>query len=101
MGERESPLVAQPSLVDLGMVARQDALRSPLARGDADVAADRAHATDRRRLLDLPWSALEAVLRRRECSDRAQLDHVAAEAPVVRVTVESRDDRLRSAVDCD
>ena len=45
--EREAALVADPALVDLGMVPGQDALDLALARRRVDVAADRAEAADR------------------------------------------------------
>ena len=44
--EAEAALVAEPALVDLGMVAGEDPLDLPLARGRGDVAADRAEAAD-------------------------------------------------------
>src|SRR4029079_9189765 len=71
----EAALVAEPALVDLGMVARDDALDLPLPRRDVDVAADGAQAADARDILDLPRPALEAVGRGRQRADRAELDH--------------------------
>src|SRR5689334_602689 len=59
--EAEAPLVAQPALVDLVMVARAHALRLALAHVDPRVAADRAHAANRRDARDLPRPSLEAV----------------------------------------
>ena len=94
MREREPPLVAEPALVDLGVIAREDALHLPFARRRGDVAAHRAHAADRRHVLDLPRPRLEAVLRRRECADGTELDHVAGERPAVRLVLERRDHRL-------
>src|SRR5205823_12158542 len=76
---REAALVAEPALVDLGMVARLDPLHLALARRDADVAADGAEAADGRRRLDLPGPTLEAVLGRGERADRAELGDVAGE----------------------
>src|SRR3954452_24240304 len=81
------------------MVAREDALDLPLARGRVDVAADGAEAADGRHVLDLPGARLEAVLRRRERADRAQLGDVAGEVAAVRLLLERRDHRLRAAVD--
>ena len=78
--EREAALVAEPALVDLGVVAREDPLDLPLARRRADVAADGAEPADGRHVLDLPRARLEAVLRRGQRADRAELDHVAGEA---------------------
>ena len=99
--EGEAALVAEPALVDLGVVAREDALDLALARRRADVAADRAEAADRRHVLDLPRPRLEAVLRRGERADRAELGHVAGEVALVRLVLERRDHRLRAAVDRD
>src|SRR5205823_12158318 len=73
----------------------------PLARRRVDVAADGAEPADSRHVLDLPRPGLEAVLRRGERADRAQLDHVAAERRQVRLVLERRDHRLRAAVDSD
>src|SRR5439155_8610814 len=47
-GEREPALVAEPTLVDLRVVARQDPLDLALACRRRDVAADRAKAADGR-----------------------------------------------------
>ena len=79
MREGEAALVAEPALVDLGVVAREDPLDLALARRRADVAADRAEPADRRDVLDLPRPRLEAVLGRGERADRAELGHVAGE----------------------
>src|SRR5829696_4031377 len=94
----ETALVAEPALVDLRMVAREDALDLPLARGRADVAADRAEAADGGDVLDLPRPCLEAVLGRRERAHRAELDHVPGEGRAVRLVLERGDHRLRAAV---
>src|SRR6185437_15561256 len=48
VSEGESALVAEPALVDLGVVAGENPLHLPLARRRADVAADRAEAADGR-----------------------------------------------------
>ena len=99
VGEREPALVADPALVDLGVVARQDPLHLALARRHRDVAADRAVRADRRHVLDLPRPRLEAVARREQRADRAELGDVAGERRAVRVVAEGRDQRLRAAVD--
>ncbi len=96
--EGEATLVAQPALVDLGMVARDDPLDLALAGRRGDVAADRAEAADRWDVLDLPGPRLEPVLRRGERADRAELDHVAAERGAVRLVLERRDQRLCATV---
>src|SRR5205085_2487610 len=97
----EAALVAQPALVDLWMVPRLDPLDLPLARRRGDVAADGAQAADRRNALDLPRPRLEAVLRRGERPDRADLGDVPGERPAVQLVLERGDHRLRAAVDRD
>ncbi len=95
---REAALVADPALVDLRVVAGEDPLDLPLAHGRVDVAADRAEAADRRHVDDLPRPPLEAVLRRQERADRAELGHVAGERARVGQVLEGRDHRQRAAV---
>src|SRR5205814_10572196 len=99
--EGEALLVAEPALVDRRVVAREDPLGLALARRRRDVAPDGAEPADGRHVLDLPRPRLEPVLRRGERSDRAELDHVAGERRAVRVVLESRDHRLRAAVERD
>ncbi len=99
--ERETPLVAEPALVDLGVVAGEDPLDASFARGRADVAADRAKAADGGHVLDLPRSRFEAVLGRGERPDRAELDHVAREGRAVRLVFEGGDHRSGAALDGD
>src|SRR3954453_7950457 len=98
MCEREAALVAQPAAVDLGMVARDDPYDLPFADRRGDVAADGAHAADRRNALRLPRARLVPVGRRQQCADRTELDDVPGEAAAVRLVVERRDHRLRTAV---
>ena len=76
-GRRSGPCRRASPRVDLGVVAGQDPLDLALAHRRGDVAADRAEAADRGHVLDLPRPRLEAVLRRRERADRAELDDVA------------------------
>ena len=95
---REAALVADPALVDLRVVAGEDPLDLPLAHGRVDVAADRAEAADRRHVDDLPRPPLEAVLRRQQRADRAELGHVAGERARVGQVLERRDHRQRAAV---
>jgi hypothetical protein len=99
--EREAPLVAEPALVDLRVVPREDSLDLPLTRRHVDVAAHGAEPADRRNVLDLPRPSLEAVLRRGQRSDGTKLDHVAREAVAVRLLAERRDLRARAAIDRD
>ena len=91
MRVRETALVAQPAAVDLGMVARENPLDLALAHGRVDVAAHRAEPADGRNVLDVPRPRLEAVLRRGERTDRAELDHVARERRPVGVALERGD----------
>ena len=94
----EAALVADPALVDLRVVAGEDPLDLALADGRVDVAADRAEPAHGRHVDDLPRPALEAVLRRQERADRAELGHVAGEGARVGQVLEGRDHRHRAAV---
>src|SRR5207248_7088186 len=98
VSEAEAALVADPALVDLGMVPREDPLDLALAHRRVDVAADRAHAAHRRHVLDLPRPPFEAVLRREQRADGAELGDVAGERPAVRLVLERRDHGHRAAV---
>src|SRR5206468_205337 len=97
----EAALVAEPALVDLGVVAGEDALDLSLAGGGGDVAADRAEAADRGDVLDLPGPRLEAVLGRGQRAHGAELDHVSGEGRAVGLVLEGGDDRAGAAVPCD
>src|SRR5262249_9748069 len=97
----EATLVAQPPLVDLGVVPGQDALDLALAGRRLDVAADRAETAHGRDVLDLPRACLEAVRRRSQSTDGTKLDHVPAEGSAVGLVVERRDHRRRAALDRD
>ncbi len=96
--EGETALVADPALVDLRVVARLNALRLGLADGDGDVAADRTQAADSRHVGDLPRPPLEAVLRREQRADGAELRDVAGERSRVRDILERRDHGHGAAV---
>src|SRR5256885_8678029 len=98
MRVREATLVAEPPLVDLEVVARQDPLDFALACRRVDVAADGAEAADGRHVLDLPRARFEAVRRRRQRANGAELDHVPAKGRAVGLVLERRDLRLRAAV---
>src|SRR4029077_13010292 len=78
--EGEAALVAEPALVDLGVVARKDPLDLALALVDVDVAADRTKAADARDGLELPRPDLEPRLGRQQGANRAELGHVAGES---------------------
>src|SRR5262249_61729961 len=97
----EAALVAEPAAVDLGVVPGLDPLDPALAGRRGDVAAGGAEAAHGRDALDLPRPRLEAVLRRGERADGAELGHVAGERRAVRLVFERRDHRLRAAVDRD
>ncbi len=86
----EAALVAEPAVVDVVVVARQDAQDALVADGELDVALRRAERADRAGVLDVPRPRAEAVGLRRQRADRAQLDDVAAERRDVRVAVEGR-----------
>src|SRR6266550_8845289 len=97
----ETALVAEPTVVDLRMVPRQDPLDLALTCRRADVAADGAHPADGRDVLDLPGPGLEAVGRGRQRADRPELDHVACEGRPVGLVSGGGDHRSRAAVDGD
>src|SRR5205085_12553628 len=86
--EAEAALVAEPALVDLGVVAREDSLDLALALVDVDVAADRTQATDAWHRLELPGPDLESRLRWQKRAHRAELGHVAGERAGVRLVLE-------------
>ena len=91
----EAAPVAQPAVVDLGVLAGQHAHHALVAHGQRDVALRRAQRAHRARVLDVPRARPEAVGARGQRADRAQLDDVAAERRHVGVPVEGR--RRRSA----
>ncbi len=94
----EATLVAQPAPVDLGVVAREDAQHLAFACRGGHVAAHRAEPAHRGHVLDLPGPPSEAVLRRGERADGAQLDDVARERRRVGVVREGGDLGERAAV---
>ncbi len=94
----EAPLVAEPAFVDLRVVAGEDSCHRAFPRRRPDVAADRAETADRGDVLDLPGPRAEAVSRRREGADGAELDHVPGEMGAVGLVLERGDDRLRAPV---
>ena len=94
----EAALVAQPAVVDLGVVADHDARDLVVAHGQGHVALGGAQGADRARGLDVPRAGAEAVGGRGQRAHRAELDDVAAERRHVRVAVEGADERVRAAV---
>jgi hypothetical protein len=97
----EAPLVAEPALVDLGVVPGEDPRHLALTRRRPGVAAERAKPADRRHVLDLPRPGAEAIGRRGEGADRAELEHVPGEVRAVGLVFERGDDRARAAVERD
>ena len=97
----EAALVAQPAVVDLGVVAREHAHDAVVADGELDVALRGAERAQRAGALDVPRARAEAVGARGERADGAQLDDVAAERRDVRVAVERADERVRAALEQD
>ena len=91
----EAALVAQPAVVDLGVVAPEHAQHALVAHGEGDVALRRAQRAHRARALDVPRARAEAVGLRGQRPHRAQLDDVAAERRDVGVPVEGRDVGVR------
>src|SRR5258708_13903692 len=81
------------------MVAGEDSLDVAFAGRRGLVAANGAEPADGRHVLDLPRTRFEAVLRRGERADRAELGDVAGEVTLVWLVLERRDHRLRAAVD--
>ena len=84
--------------VDVRMVAREDPLDLALANRRGRVAADGAARADGRHVLDVPRPRVEAVERRGERTDGAQLDDVAGERRAVRLVLEGRDLGVRASV---
>ena len=95
---REAPAVAEPPVVDLVVLAGEDAQDALVADGELDVALARAERADRARALDVPRARAEAVRLRRQRADGAELDDVAAERGDVGVPVERRDVRVGAAL---
>ena len=84
----EAALVAEPAVVDLGVVARHHAQHlGVVADGELDVALRRAERADRAGLLDVPGPRTEAVGARRQGAHGAELHDVAAERRHVRAAV--------------
>ena len=94
----EAAAVAQPAVVDLGVVAPEHAQDAVVADGEADVALAGAQRAHRARALDVPRARAEAVGLRGQRAHRAQLDDVAAEGRDVGVAVEGRDEGVRAAL---
>ncbi len=95
----EAALVAQPAVIDPGVLARQHAHDALVAHREGDIALGGAQRADRAGVLDIPGPGAEAVGTRGERADGAQLDDVAAERRDVRMAVEGRDVGVRAALE--
>src|SRR5947209_11219521 len=99
---REAPLVAQPSVINLYVVPCQCPNDlAVVAHGELDVALAWAERADRSRVLDVPRASAEAVRRRGQRADGAELDDVAAERRDVRPPVVRADVRVVGALEED
>src|SRR5204863_3698983 len=98
MGIREPAFVAEPTAVDLGMVAGQDPSDLSLADRRRDVAADRAGGADGRDVLNVPGPRVEAVEAGGERAHGTELDDVAGERRAVRLVLERRDLGARTPI---
>ena len=94
----EPPLVAQPAVVDLGVVAGEDALDALVAHRQDHVALARAERADRAGVLDFPGTGPEPVGVRGQRPHRAELDDVAVEGGDVGAVVEGAHEGRRAAV---
>ncbi len=103
----ETPDVAHPVPVDVGVVPRRHA-DQPRALGplrlcpqpERDVAALRTGRADGiHGLRIVPGAALEAIVPRRDCADRADVHQVAREQRVHAVLLEGRDLAAVAAID--
>src|SRR5262249_902176 len=99
--ESKAALVAEPALVDLRVVPREDPPQLALPLVGVDVAADGAEPADSRDALELPRADVEARLRRQQRADGTELGDVAGERARVGLVLESGDHRLRAAVERD
>src|SRR5690606_38353044 len=77
--EREAVLVGDPLLVDDGVLTRKTTQHGVAALVDADLGAVRVVLGDRGRRDEVERARAEAVGRRGERTDRADLDRVARE----------------------
>ncbi len=96
--ERVAALVAEPAVVDLGVVAGQHPLHLLVADGEADVALGRTEGADRAALLDVPGPGAEAVGVGGQRPDRAELGDVAVERRDVGPVVVGADEGVVAAL---
>ncbi len=97
--EAEAALVAEPAVVDVLVVAPEDAYDLLVADRELDVALARAESADRASVLDVPGAGAEAVRLRGERAHGAELDDVAVEGRDVGAVVEGAHERLRPALE--
>ena len=97
--EGEAALVAEPAVVDLDVVAGEDAQHLLVADGEPHVALRWAERADRARVLDVPGPRAEAVGVGGQRADRAELGDVAVEGRDVRPLVEGADEGLVAALE--
>jgi hypothetical protein len=93
--EPEAALVAEPAVVDRGIVTGEHAGHALVADREPHVALRGAERADRAGVLDVPWASAEAVGLGRQRSYGAQLDDVAVEGGDVRAVVERANERAR------
>src|SRR4051794_7792626 len=89
--EAVAAAVAEPAVVDLGVVTGQHPFHLLVADGEADVALARADRADRAGVLDVPGPGAEAVGVVGQRPDRADVGDVALEGRHVGAVVEGAD----------
>ena len=94
----EATLVAQPAVVNFGMLSGLHPQHTLVANGELDVALGRAQGADATRALDVPRSGPEAVRVGRQGTHRAELHDVAREWRHVGVAVVGGYERVRAAL---
>ena len=97
--EAVAAAVAEPAVVDLGVVAGEHPLHLLVADGEADVALARAERADRAGLLDVPGPGAEAVGVAGQRPDRAEVGDVAVEGRDVGAVVEGADEGAVAALE--
>ena len=97
--EGEAALVAEPAVVDLGVVAGQDPQHPLVADCELDVALARAERADRAGVLDVPGPRAEAVGVGGQRAYWAELGDVAVERRDVRPLVEGAYEGLVAALE--
>src|SRR5262249_5318777 len=97
--EAVAAAVAEPAVVDVGVVAGDDPLHLLVADGEADVALARAERADRAGLLDVPGPGAEAVCVAGQGANRAEVGDVAVERRDVGAVVEGADEGAVAALE--